>query len=93
MIRTIVCFGDSNTYGADPAGAGRLGREVRWPRVMARDLVTVKPDTSTLEAIDLMRDRGVSCLPVVQDDRLIGIITEHDFMRIARTLLVEMLAE
>lgn len=38
MIRTIVCFGDSNTYGADPAGAGRLGREVRWPRVMARDL-------------------------------------------------------
>ncbi len=38
MTRTIVCFGDSNTYGADPAGIGRLGRDVRWPRVMAREL-------------------------------------------------------
>ncbi len=35
MTRTIVCFGDSNTHGADPSGAGRLPREVRWPRVMA----------------------------------------------------------
>jgi len=38
MTRTIVCFGDSNTHGADPSGGGRLGREVRWPRVMAREL-------------------------------------------------------
>jgi len=35
---TIVCFGDSNTYGADPSGAGRHPREVRWPRVMERAL-------------------------------------------------------
>jgi lysophospholipase L1-like esterase len=35
MTRTIVCFGDSNTHGADPSGGGRLPREVRWPRVMA----------------------------------------------------------
>ena len=41
MTRTIVCFGDSNTYGAnpsghgrDPAGPARLPREARWPRVM-----------------------------------------------------------
>ena len=38
MTRTIVCFGDSNTHGADPSGAGRMPREVRWPRVMARAL-------------------------------------------------------
>jgi lysophospholipase L1-like esterase len=35
---TIVCFGDSNTYGADPSGGGRHPREVRWPRVMERAL-------------------------------------------------------
>jgi len=41
MTRTIVCFGDSNTHGANPSGHGanpdgppRLPREVRWPRVM-----------------------------------------------------------
>lgn len=38
MTRTIVCFGDSNTHGADPSGAGRMGPDVRWPRVMARAL-------------------------------------------------------
>jgi len=34
MTRTIVCYGDSNTHGADPAGGERLPREVRWPGVM-----------------------------------------------------------
>jgi lysophospholipase L1-like esterase len=38
VTRTIVCFGDSNTHGADPSGTGRFPRDVRWPRVMARAL-------------------------------------------------------
>ena len=38
MTRTIVCFGDSNTHGADPSGAGRMGPDARWPRAMARAL-------------------------------------------------------
>jgi len=38
MTKTIVCYGDSNTHGADPSGGGRLPAEVRWPRVMARML-------------------------------------------------------
>ena len=62
-------------------------------RVMASDLVTVSPNTSTLDAIDTMRRHRISCLPVVQDERLIGIVTEHDFMRIAGQLLEEMLRE
>ena len=62
-------------------------------RVMASDLVTVGPETPTLDAIDVMRDKRISCLPVVKDGRLIGIVTEHDFMRIAGQLLEEMLRE
>ncbi|MFO7588801.1 MAG: glutamate-cysteine ligase family protein [Gemmatimonadota bacterium] len=62
-------------------------------RIMARSLVTVGRETGTLEAIDLMRRNRISCLPVVQDDRLIGIVTERDFMRIAGQLLEEMLRE
>ena len=34
MTWTIVCFGDSNTHGADPVDGTRLGREVRWPGVL-----------------------------------------------------------
>lgn len=32
MAKTIVCFGDSNTYGYDPASDGRFDETVRWPR-------------------------------------------------------------
>ena len=34
MTYTIVCYGDSNTHGADPSTDRRLPREVRWPGVM-----------------------------------------------------------
>ena len=36
MTRTIVCYGDSNTHGADPDPAvrARLPRDVRWPGIM-----------------------------------------------------------
>lgn len=34
----IVCFGDSNTHGYDPATLGRYPRHVRWPGVLAAGL-------------------------------------------------------
>jgi lysophospholipase L1-like esterase len=30
-VRTVLCFGDSNTWGFDPATAERFPREIRWP--------------------------------------------------------------
>jgi lysophospholipase L1-like esterase len=37
-MRTVVCYGDSNTHGADPVTMGRLPRDVRWPGVLAAEL-------------------------------------------------------
>ena len=34
-LPVVLCFGDSNTHGADPLGGERLGRDVRWTGVMA----------------------------------------------------------
>jgi len=59
--------------------------------IMKRDLITVPPDSSTLEAIRIMRDKGIGALPVVKDERLVGIITQHDFMTVARELLLSQL--
>jgi len=39
-MKTIVCFGDSNTWGADPAGSGRLAPDVRWTGVLGARLGT-----------------------------------------------------
>ena len=30
-VRTVLCFGDSNTWGTDPATGARFPRHVRWP--------------------------------------------------------------
>jgi lysophospholipase L1-like esterase len=34
-LPVVLCYGDSNTYGADPAGGDRLPYDVRWPGVLA----------------------------------------------------------
>jgi len=51
--------------------------------VMTTDPVTTTPDTPLAEAARLMLERKIGCLPVVERGRLIGILTESDFVRLA----------
>ena len=37
-MRTILCFGDSNTWGLNPETGQRYARDVRWPGVLRRGL-------------------------------------------------------
>jgi CBS domain-containing protein len=55
--------------------------------IMKTDVLTVFPHTPTLDAIALLRRYRIGCLPVVSDGRLVGIITEENFMDIAADLL------
>ena len=68
---------------------GRAGREqkVTVQEIMNSEPVTVRPDTPTAEAIRLMREHKLGCLPVTQDNRLVGIVTEHDLIIVASHLL------
>jgi CBS domain-containing protein/gamma-glutamyl:cysteine ligase YbdK (ATP-grasp superfamily) len=59
--------------------------------IMRTDVATVSPETPTVDAIRLMRKLRVGCLPIMQEDRLVGIVTEQDFMDIASRLLEERL--
>jgi CBS domain-containing protein/gamma-glutamylcysteine synthetase len=61
--------------------------------LMKKDVATVAPETPTVEAIRLMRRLRVGCLPVVQDGRLVGIVSEEDFMDIAAKLLEDKLGD
>jgi len=63
------------------------GNRVTVDEIMNREPVTVSPGTSTVEAIRLMREKQVSCLPVVRKNKLVGIVTEHDLIRVASNLL------
>ena len=54
--------------------------------VMTRRVISVRPDTSILEAAQLMLQKRISGLPVVDSQgQLVGIVTEGDFLRRAET--------
>jgi CBS domain-containing protein len=59
--------------------------------VMTRDPITATPDTPTFEAVRLMREHKIGCLPVVDGQKLVGIVTERDFLEVAGKLLEEQL--
>jgi len=54
--------------------------------VMIPNPVTVSPATSSLEAIEIMRRSRVGCLPVVERDQLVGIVTSYDFLEASARL-------
>ena len=55
--------------------------------VMAKDVVTVGPNTALEEAARIMADQKIGCLPVMRGGELIGIITDNDVFAIMVDLL------
>jgi CBS domain-containing protein len=41
----------------------------------------VSPDTTVYDAIKMMADKNVGALPVVENDRVLGIVSERDYTR------------
>ena len=48
--------------------------------VMTKDLVTIGPDASLVDASKQMQDRDIGDVLVVEDDRLYGIVTDRDIV-------------
>ncbi len=46
-----------------------------------RDVVSISPDASVFDAIQLMADKGIGALVVLEAGRLAGIVTERDYAR------------
>jgi len=69
--------------------SGELGRgkKVTVGEIMKPDPLTISPEDSTVDAIRLMREKKLACLPVVQDGKLVGLVTEHDLIVVSSHLL------
>ena len=61
-------------------------QSVRVKEIMVYPVVTVSPDTSVAAATDLIIAKGIGCLPVVDDNRLIGMVTKTDLLRCLKAL-------
>lgn len=49
-------------------------------QIMIRDVITASPETPVVEAVKLMREHRIGCLPVVRDGKLVGIVTASDLL-------------
>lgn len=54
--------------------------ELKVVEVMSRKLITASPDTTVREAARVMVSEKIGCLPVVNGNQLIGIVTETDLL-------------
>jgi CBS domain-containing protein/gamma-glutamylcysteine synthetase len=61
--------------------------------VMKTELLTIEPETPTIEALFMMREKKIGCLPVVKDGKLVGLLTAYDFLTVSTKLLEERLQE
>lgn len=64
----------------DDAMRKMLAREV-----MTDEPITLPVDASMAQAAQVLLDKEISCLPVVDDGKLVGILTERDFVRAVAT--------
>ena len=67
---------------------GKNKSPVPISQIMETNLITVDPETPTIDALKIMRDSHVGCLPVVgAEGELLGMVTEADLLHVAADLL------
>lgn len=66
-------------------------KEVVVSDIMTKKIITVAPHTPTLDALKLMRENEVGCLPVVKNKKLVGLLTSQDFLNVSTKLFEERL--
>ena len=86
--RDILRAQQSSLSGASKEEARRFNMRIKAKDVMTRKVETTTPETSVLEAAEVLRERGYGCLPVMADGVVIGIVTPTDFLGLVVQLLL-----
>jgi lysophospholipase L1-like esterase len=83
-MKVILCFGDSNTHGADPAGGSRFGPTIRWPGVLqatlGEDYRVIEEGlngrtTNLDDIIEVHRNGSTYLMPCLESHRPIDLVT------------------
>ena len=82
----IVGIFTERDYAREGEVKGRVARETIVTDVMTRQMVLIKPETTLEECAELMAKYHVRHLPVLEKDRVIGIVS---IRRLAEALLAE----
>jgi acetoin utilization protein AcuB len=76
-VAGIISDWDLGGPHGQPVRCGGKVRDLMTPQV-----VFVASDSTTEDAARLMRSRDIGCLPVVEDGRMVGIVTASDLLEI-----------
>jgi CBS domain-containing protein len=67
-------------YTRKIALAGKSSKDTRVSEIMTANVITVSPQTRTRECMSLMRNKKIRHLPVVEGDKVLGMISIRDIM-------------
>ena len=76
LIRYLTDKADSHQHG-----------DTTVADLMIRELITISPDKTVMEAMQMMKKHHAGCLPVVKNGKLVGIISEGSFLNVTANLL------
>jgi CBS domain-containing protein len=79
--RDLMRYALKGQVGASPESERRAQLTLRAEEIMTRDVATAAPGQDIRQAARLMLEGKYGCLPVVEDSRLVGMLTESDFVR------------
>ena len=89
--RLVAVLSQRDLFHAALSTAMRFGQKasqeflktVPVKEVMSDDVITVAPSDDVSQAARLMTENKIGCLPVVEDGKLVGVLTENDFLKLA----------
>jgi acetoin utilization protein AcuB len=93
--RLVGIVSDIDLLNASPSPATSLSiwemnyllSKIKVADVMTKNVLTISTDTPIEEAARIMTDNKIGGLPVMKDDRVVGIITETDLFKIFLELM------
>ena len=80
--KDLVKAGPSPATSLDMYEISYLLSKLNVEKVMEKNVITVRENEVVEEAARIMADRGIGCLPVMNDSLLVGIITDTDLFHV-----------
>lgn len=80
--RDLLRVGLKDQTGLPPEAERQARLQITAGEIMVRDVVTTSPGQDIRDAARIMLDNKFGCLPVLDGHRLVGIVTEADFVRL-----------
>lgn len=85
--RDMLALAVSKLSEIDQSTQDELDAGVPLKEAMRQDVATVSPSTALRDAAQMLLEHKYGCLPVLEGRKLVGIITEADFLRLTISLM------